>query len=65
MTKLNRIKAVHIQRITKNLQNFGYKDLTVDTVQEKVDALIRGEEPDDIIGMMARDMLVENHLLEE
>ena len=54
-----------ITSITKNLQEFGYKDLTVDFVQEKVDALIRGEEPTEIIGMMAKNMLIENGLLKE
>jgi len=62
------IKANHpkvIASITKNLQEFGYEDLTVDVVQEKVDALIRGEEPTEIIGMMAKNMLIENGLLED
>ena len=54
-----------VANITKNLQEFGYKDLTVDFVQEKVDALIRGEEPTEIIGMMAKNMLIENGLLKE
>lgn len=51
--------------IAKNLQEFGYTDLTVDFVQEKVDALIRGEKPTEIIGMMAKNMLIENGLLED
>jgi len=54
-----------VANITKNLQEFGYKDLTADFVQEKVDALIRGEEPTEIIGMMAKNMLIENGLLKE
>ena len=59
------ITASHIANITKNLQEFGYEGLTVDFVQEKVDALVRGEEPTDIIGMMAKKMLTENGLLED
>ena len=59
------IKAGHVAMIAKNLQEFGYTDLTVDFVQEKVDALIRGEKPTEIIGMMAKNMLIENGLLED
>ena len=59
------ITASHIANITKNLQEFGYRDLIVDFVQEKVDALIRGEKPTEIIGMMAKNMLIENGLLED
>jgi len=59
------IKAGHVAMIAKNLQEFGYTDLTVDFVQEKVDALIRGEKPTEIIGMMAKNMLIENGLMED
>ena len=53
----------HVLQITQNLQDFGYTDLTSDFVEEKVKALIRGEKPTDIIGMMTMQMLEENGLL--
>ena len=53
----------HVLQITQNLQDFGYTDLTSDFVEEKVKALIRGEKPTDIIGMMTMQMLKENGLL--
>lgn len=53
----------HVRQITQNLQDFGYTDLTSDFVEEKVKALIRGEKPTDIIGMMTMQMLEENGLL--
>ena len=62
---MSKITIKHIIAITENLQEFGYTDLTSEFVQEKVEALMRGEKPTEIIGMMSKNMLIENGLLEE
>lgn len=54
-----------IQKITHNLKNFGYGDLTEDFVRERVSLLMDGEKPTEIIGMMAKTMLEEAGLLED
>ena len=51
--------------ITSNLKEFGYTGLEVSTVEEQVQLLLDGKETKDIIGMMAKNMLVENELLAE
>ena len=52
-----------VRNIWKNLVQFGYTDLTEAETREAVDKLEAGENPTEIIGMMARNMLVENGLL--
>lgn len=46
-----------------NLKEFGYDTLEVATVEEQVQLLLDGKETTDIIGMFAKNMLVENDLL--
>lgn len=50
------IERRHSDAIARNLRDFGYP-VTNDYVWEKVTALIRGEEPTEIIGMMAQSQL--------
>ena len=61
---MNANDPVIIQRITRNLRDFGYSGLREQTVKDAVEALLRGEKPVDIIGMMAETMLRQANLLE-
>tara|TARA_R110000787_G_scaffold207303_1_gene317370 strand:+ start:205 stop:435 length:231 start_codon:yes stop_codon:yes gene_type:complete len=49
--------------IHANLVEFGYDTLEVATVEEQVQLLLDGKETKDVIGMFAKNMLVENNLL--
>mgnify|MGYP003627316947 FL=1 len=49
--------------ILSNLKEFGYENLEVATVEEQVLLLLDGKETKDIIGMFAKNMLIENDLL--
>ena len=49
--------------IHANLKEFGYDTLSVANVEKQVQLLLDGKEPKDIIGMLAKNMLVENDLL--
>lgn len=51
--------------IAANLKEFGYTDVTDEIVVAKVERLLDGQEPDEIIGMLAKNMLIENNLLED
>ena len=51
-------KALH-----RNLVEFGYDTLTLEAVQQAIDSLLRGEEPKEVIGMFAKNMLVKNGYL--
>lgn len=57
------ITAAHVDRLQKNLIEFGYEGLTRETVAEAVAKLVAGENPVGIIGMMARSQLQQNGLL--
>ena len=61
-TARDRIYAA-VPQITRNLRQFGYPSLTEDEVRAEVEGLAVGEEPQGIIGMFARDMLVKAGLL--
>ena len=51
------------QAVAKNLREFGY-DVTDVLVGERIDALVRGEKPRDIIGLMAQSQLRDNGYLD-
>ena len=53
-------KAIYI-----NLREFGYTQITPEFVAEQVQAIVDGKNPQGIIAMFARGMLVENGYLEE
>jgi len=59
------ISDVDINRIKNNLVQFGYQNLTFETVKKQVNLVLNGERPTDIIGMLARDMLVKNGFVQE
>ena len=61
-TLRDNFKAICLN-ITANLKEFGYADLKATNVEEQVQLLLDGKEPNDIIGMFAKNMLVENDLL--
>jgi len=48
-----------------NLVEFGYKDLTQETVEEETRKLLRGEKPTNIIGMMIEPMMKDIEIEEE
>ena len=56
------ITKAHVAALTNNLRGFGY-DVTQEFVQAEVDALLRGEKPKNIIGMMAETQLKQDGLL--
>lgn len=58
------LKAI-CKNIAKNLKEFGYAGVEQSAVEAQVTLLLEGKEPDDIIGMFAKDMLIENDLLAE
>ena len=51
------IPEVVIQRIRRNLTEFGYAGLTNETVRATADAIERGEPGSDIITKFVEDML--------
>ena len=59
------VKLIVVAEIHKNLKEFGYEDLTRDTVADEIKKLEPGVKPTNIIGMMAKDMLVKNRLMED
>ena len=48
------VKLIVVAEIHKNLKEFGYEDLTRDTVADEIKKLESGVKPTNIIGMMAR-----------
>ena len=54
------VKLIVVAEIHKNLKEFGYKDLTRDNVADEIKKLEPGVKPTNIIGLMAKDMLVKN-----
>jgi len=54
-----------IRQIARNLREFGYDNLTDEEVRTQVGKIAAGEPTTNIIGMFARDMLVENGYLAE
>jgi len=54
------VKLIVVAEIHKNLKEFGYKDLTRDSVADEIKKLEPGVKPTNIIGLMAKDMLVKN-----
>jgi len=56
----------HVKHITKNLKEFGYP-VTQEYVQEQVDLILANpqEQPNNIIGVMAKGMLKEARLLND
>ena len=59
------VKLIVVAEIHKNLKEFGYEDLTRDTVADEINKLESGVKPTNIIGLMAKDMLVKNNLMED
>jgi hypothetical protein len=64
MERHNNYQAI-VASIHKNLVEFGYTTLTVDTVLESYDKTLAGERPVGIIDMMTRKQLKQNGLLPE
>ena len=54
---------VIIASIRRNLREFGYTDLDLETVLEAYDRAMAGQPPQGIIGMMVRSQLGSNGLL--
>ena len=59
------VKLTVVAEIHKNLKDFGYDNLTRDYVADEIKKLEPGVKPTNIIGLMAKDMLVQNHLMED
>ena len=59
------VKLIVVAEIHKNLKEFGYEDLTRDTVADEIKKLESGIKPTNIIGLMAKDMLVKNGFMED
>tara|TARA_R100001244_G_C5109660_1_gene120842 strand:+ start:222 stop:410 length:189 start_codon:yes stop_codon:yes gene_type:complete len=59
------VKLIVVAEIHKNLKEFGYEDLTRDTVADEINKLESGVKPTNIIGLMAKDMLVKNGFMED
>ena len=59
------VKLIVVAEIHKNLVEFGYENLTRDYVADEIKKLEPGVKPTNIIGLMAKDMLVQNHLMED
>lgn len=51
-----------VEKIRRNLVEFGYKGLTREDVQEQVDKIVAGADKEElsVIGMFAKSMLEEN-----
>lgn len=65
MTPLKPISPDVIQAIHRNLQDFGYTNLSLEHVQKAVDGLIASGRPTGIIAMFAENMLRKNGYLAE
>jgi len=59
------VKLTVVAEIHKNLKEFGYDNLTRDYVADEIKKLESGVKPTNIIGMMAKDILVKNGLMED
>jgi uncharacterized protein YfeS len=59
------VKLIVVAEIHKNLKEFGYDNLTRDYVADEIKKLESGVKPTNIIGMMAKDILVKNGLMED
>ena len=59
------VKLIVVAEIHKNLKEFGYENLTRDNVADEIKKLESGVKPTNIIGMMAKDILVKNGLMED
>ena len=59
------VKLIVVAEIHNNLKEFGYEELTRDTVADEIKKLESGVKPTNIIGLMAKDMLVKNNLMED
>ena len=59
------VKLIVVAEIHKNLKDFGYDNLTRDYVADEIKKLEPGVKPTNIIGLMAKDMLVKNGLMED
>ena len=53
-----------IEKILENLRDFGY-EITIDYLTDEVNKLETGVKPTNIIGLMAKDMLVKNDFMED
>ena len=54
------VKLIVVAEIHKSLKEFGYENLTRDNVADEIKKLEPGVKPTNIIGLMAKDMLVKN-----
>jgi len=63
-TLRDNFKAICLN-IHANLKEFGYADLKATDVEEQVQLLLDGKETKGIIGIFAKDMLIENDLFTE
>ena len=59
------VKLTVVAEIHKNLKEFGYDSLTRDYVADEIKKLESGVKPTNIIGLMAKDMLVKNGFMED
>jgi len=59
------VKLIVVAEIHKNLKEFGYDNLTRDYVADEIKKLESGVKPTNIIGMMTKDILVKNGLMED
>ena len=56
-------RPVLAKAIRRNLVEFGYTSLTLETVSTELDKVLDGAEPENIIGMMVKSQLEENNLI--
>ena len=59
------VALIVVAEIHKNLKEFGYDGLTRDYVADEIKKLEPGVKPTNIIGLMAKDILVKNGLMED